>query len=100
MFARQAIEPGIRSSIRRARCQRCGRPEHLVEGDGRVVCRVCLFAWGHFARSLRTGVIVHEMGGIQLRHLGHDLPVAGCALCRAERLRSAPSFNGWARGAG
>jgi ribosomal protein S14 len=100
MFARQAIEPAVRPPVERARCQRCGRGEHLVEGDGRVVCRICLFAWGHFARSLRAGVIVHEVGGIQLRHLGHAIPLATCALCRAERLRSAPSFDGWARGPG
>ena len=62
------------------------------------VCRVCLFAWGHYATVILRGLVVREAGGVQLRHAGHDYPMPGCPLCRTDRLRGAPSFDGWLHG--
>jgi hypothetical protein len=80
------------------RCERCRRTEHVIEGDGATVCRVCLFAWGHYSRMILRGMAVREAGGIQLRHAAHAYPILGCPLCRADQLRGAPSFDGWLRG--
>jgi ribosomal protein S14 len=84
----------------RMRCRRCGRTEHVIEGDGPPVCRVCLFAWGHYSATILKGAVVREVGGIQLRHADHSVPFLGCPLCRADQVRSAPSFDGWMRGRG
>ena len=70
----------------------------MIDGDGRAVCRVCLFAWGHYAAAILGGSVVHEAGGIRLRHTSHVAPVVGCALCRVERVRAGPSFDTWMRG--
>ena len=48
-------------------------------------------------RDLR-GLIVREVGAVQLRHAGHDDPMLGCPLCRTDRLRGTPSFDGWLHG--
>jgi ribosomal protein S14 len=82
----------------RARCERCGRSEHVVDGDGPSVCRVCIFAWGHYSTVILRGLIVHEVGGVQLRHAAHAYPTLGCPLCRTDQLRAAPSFDGWLHG--
>jgi ribosomal protein S14 len=83
-----------------ARCGRCGRTGHLIAGDGPTVCRICLLAWGHYTATILRGAVVHEVGGVQLRHASHETPLPGCPLCRAEQVRSAPSFDGWMRGRG
>jgi hypothetical protein len=44
------------------------------------------------------GLIVREVGGVQLRHAGHDHPMLGCPLCLTDRLRPSTSFDGWTRG--
>jgi hypothetical protein len=80
------------------RCERCGRTEHVIDGDGPTICRVCLFAWGHYSRVILRGRVVREAGGIQLRHASHDYPSLGCPLCRADGLRPAASFDGWMHG--
>jgi hypothetical protein len=37
-------------------CRHCGRPDHLIEGDGpRLVCRVCVMALGQLAND-PTGI--------------------------------------------
>jgi ribosomal protein S14 len=82
----------------RPRCGRCGRSEHVIDGDGPSICRICLFAWGHYSGLVLRGLVVHEVGGVQLRHAAHDYPMVGCPLCRADQLRVTPSFNGWLRG--
>ena len=81
-----------------ARCERCGRADHLIDGDGPTICRVCLFAWGHYSRVILRGHVVREAGGVQLRHAAHEYPTLGCPLCRGNQLRAAPSFDGWTRG--
>jgi hypothetical protein len=81
-----------------ARCRRCGRTDHLIDGDGPTICRICLFAWGHYSRFILRGLVVREAGGVQLRHAAHDYPMLGCPLCRGEQLRGAPSFDGWLGG--
>ena len=80
-----------------ASCRRCGRVTHLVSGDGPVVCRVCLFAWVHYADVVRRGPLVREMGVVQLRHAEHGAPVTGCRFCRAAQLAAAPHFDAWLR---
>jgi hypothetical protein len=82
----------------RTRCARCGRNEHVVDGDGPSVCRVCIFAWGHYSAVILRGRIVREVGGVQLRHAGHDHPMLGCPLCLTDQLRGAPSVDGWLGG--
>ena len=82
----------------RPRCERCGRTAHVIDGDGPAICRVCLFAWGDFSAAILRGRVVHEMSGVQLRHAAHDDPMVGCPLCPTDRLRGAPSFDGWLRG--
>ena len=81
----------------RPRCERCGRTEHIIDGDGPTVCRVCLFAWGHYSAVILRGHVVREAGGAPLRHASHEHPISGCALCRAD-VRPPPSFDGWLRG--
>jgi ribosomal protein S14 len=87
-------------SGRRLRCRRCGRGEHLVTGDGPAVCRICLFAWGHYSVAIARGRVVREVGGIQLRHASHDVPTLGCPLCRAAQVAATPTFDSWLRGRG
>ena len=82
----------------RPRCERCGRTEHVIDGDGPSICRVCVFAWGDYSRVILRGLVVRETGGVQLRHAAHDDPVVGCPLCRAGELRGAASFEGGMRG--
>ena len=82
----------------RLRCERCGRTEHLIDGDGHAICRVCVLAWAHYATVILRGRIVREAGGVQLRHAAHHDPMPGCPLCRTGRLRGAPSFDGWLHG--
>ena len=82
----------------RPRCDRCGRTDHVIDGDGHSICRVCLFAWGHYSWMILRGRVVREAGGVQLRHASHDYPMLGCPLCRADQLRGTPSFDGWLRG--
>lgn len=82
----------------RPRCERCGRTEHVIDGDGPVVCRVCVFAWGNFSAVILRGRVVREVGGVQLRHMAHDVSMPGCPLCPTSQLRGAPSFDGWLRG--
>lgn len=84
--------------IARARCERCGRTEHLIDGDGPAMCRVCVLAWGHYSALILRGQVVREVGGVQLRHTAHDDPTLDCPLCRTDPLRRAPSFDGWLRG--
>ena len=79
-------------------CERCGRTEHVIDGDGPTVCRVCLFAWGHLSDVILRGRVVREAGGVQLRHAAHDHPAVGCPLCRVDQPRGTPSFDGWMRG--
>ena len=81
-----------------ARCGRCGRTDHLINGDGPTICRICLFAWGHYSRFILRGHVVREAGGVQLRHAAHHYPMLGCPLCRGEQLRGAASFDGWLGG--
>ncbi len=100
MLTREAIGSVARLGFRRSRCARCGGSRHVIDDDGPAVCRVCLFAWGHYARALRSGETVPELGGLQLRHVAHETPLLGCPLCRAQQVRSAASFDGWARGRG
>ena len=80
------------------RCERCGRSEHVIADDGPAICRVCLFAWGHYSRVILHGHAIREAGGVQLRHATHAYPILGCPLCRADQLRGTPSFDGWMRG--
>ena len=97
----QSHAPQVRESdpwMARARCERCGGTEHLIDGDGPAVCRVCVFAWGHYTAVILRGLVVREAGGVQLRHAGHDYPAPSCPLCRTDRLRGAPSFDGWLHG--
>lgn len=82
------------------RCRRCGTSAHLVTDDGPVVCRVCLFAWGHYSATISRGAVVPEIGGLQLRHAGHQVPTLGCVLCRSAQLASTPTFDAWLRGRG
>ena len=63
-----------------------------------AICRVCIFAWGHYSAVTLRGLIVREVGAVQLRHAGHDDPMLGCPLCRTDRLRGTPSFDGWLHG--
>jgi hypothetical protein len=83
-----------------ATCRRCGGVTHLIAGDGPAVCRVCLFAWVQYAAVIGRGPVVHEIGGAQLRHASHDVPVRECRLCRAAQLSAAPHFDAWLRGRG
>jgi hypothetical protein len=78
-------------------CRRCGSVEHVVSDDGPAICRVCLFAWGHYSVLIQRGSVVHEVGGVQLRHAGHAVPVHGCLLCRADEIASAPTLDSWMR---
>ena len=82
----------------RPRCERCGRTEHVIDGDGPTICRVCLFAWGAFLGGDPRGRVVREVAAPRsvTRPMTH--PMAGCPLCPADRLRGAPSFDGWLRG--
>jgi ribosomal protein S14 len=93
-----APHPWTQAALAARRCERCGRRDHVIEGDGPSICRVCLFAWGHYSRLILRGRAVREAGGIQLRHAAHDYPILGCPLCRADQLRGAPSFDGWLGG--
>jgi hypothetical protein len=79
-------------------CHRCGRAEHVIAGDGPPVCRVCVFAWGHYTAAILRGPAVRETGGAYLRHAGHGVPHLGCQLCQAAQVRATPTFDGWARG--
>ena len=81
-------------------CARCGRSAYLIAGDGPAVCRVCLFAWVHYAAVVGQGPVVRELGVAQLRHVDHDVPRPGCRLCRAAQLAAAPHFDSWLRGRG
>ena len=72
----------------------------MVDGDGPPICMTCLYAWGHYSATILRGSVVREAGGIQLRHAGHAAPMFGCPMCRADRVRSALSFDGWMRGRG
>jgi hypothetical protein len=100
MIARQCLIRVDRHRVRGASCRRCGRREHVIDGDGSSVCRVCLFAWGSYAAALGGGKVIPEIGGIRLRHAAHAVPRPGCALCRADQLRTDLSFGGWTGGRG
>ncbi len=71
-----------------------------MSDDGPAICRVCLFAWGHYSVMIQRGSVVREAGGLTLRHAGHVVPILGCQLCRAEQIAATPTFDGWLRGRG
>jgi hypothetical protein len=93
-----APHPMTQNGVPGPSCERCGRSKHVIDRDGPAICRVCLFAWGHYTRLVVRGLVVREAGGVQLRHQSHDYPMLGCPLCRADQLRGASSFDGWLRG--
>ena len=95
MHSLAAPVPGGHPWMARARCERCGRTEHVIDGDGPAVCRVCVFAWGNYSAVILRGLVVREAGGVQLRHATHDYPTLGCPFCRPDPLRRAPSFDRW-----
>lgn len=85
------------SPASRPSCCRCDREDFLIEGDGPTVCRVCVFAWGGLGAAVRTGSVVPEVGGLQLRHAAHETPLLACPLCRAGRRDRLASLDGSAR---
>jgi ribosomal protein S14 len=94
-----APRPLTQTGVPELSCERCGRSKQVIDGDGPVICRVCLVAWGDYTRLILSGRVVREAGGVQLRHAAHDYPMVGCPLCRADQLRGAASFDGWLRNA-
>jgi len=79
-----------------ARCRRCGRADRLVTDDGPPICRVCIIAWGAFARVVVHPSWVKEPGIVELRHREHLGIRLDCPSC----LRAAvePGFVGRAVG--
>lgn len=62
-------------------CRHCGSTQRLLAmDDGVVVCRVCVLAWGGYAR-LASGPTIPEPGRREFDHLEHRSPRLGCPLC-------------------
>ncbi len=50
-----------------ARCRRCNGNEHLIEGDGQVVCRVCIEELGAIANDPHV-TTQRVLEALQARH--------------------------------
>ncbi|HEY5629886.1 MAG TPA: hypothetical protein VIR16_10280 [Candidatus Limnocylindrales bacterium] len=62
-------------------CARCHSTEHLLTGDGRLVCWPCALAWGSFAALVTTGPSTIEPVMVATCRTGHHRPRPGCAWC-------------------
>ena len=77
-----------------AACLRCGRTNHAIVGDGAIVCRICVMAWGALAGAISSGPAIREPDRTALAHREHRVPRLGCAWCHGEA-RWAGSIAGW-----